>query len=193
MLIKGTNVGTSVSLSGTFRLSISTPGTYTLLCSFVSYEPIERSITISSEEKMNVDFELQEKADLLGEIVVQGTQDKTSDEFALHTEKNSQSIINVMSAKTIQLMPDITVANLLQRFSGVSVDRNASGDAQYAIIRGMPQRYNYTLVNGIKIPSPDDKNRYVPMDLFPADLLDRLEVIKTLTPSMEGECRKEGQ
>src|SRR5579863_9874776 len=119
VLIKGTNVGTSVSLSGTFKLSINTPGTYTLICSFVSYESMEKSITISSEEKMNVDFELKENTGLLEEIVVQGVLDKASDEFALHTEKNSQSIINVMSAKTIQLMPDITVANLLQRFSGV--------------------------------------------------------------------------
>ncbi len=188
ILIKGTNVGTSVSLSGTFKLSINTPGTYTLICSFVSYESVEKSITISDLEKVDIDFELKENTNLLNEIVVKGAMDGTSDEFALHTEKNSGTIVNVMSAKTIQLMPDITVANLLQRFSGVSVERNSNGDAQYAIIRGMPQRYNYTLVNGIKIPSPDDKNRYVPMDLFPADLLDRLEVIKALTPSMEGDA-----
>lgn len=188
VVVKGTSLGASVSLSGTFKLSISSPGTYILLCSFVSYEPVEKSIVISAQEKINIDFELRENTRLLNEVVVKGGMDKTTDEFALHSEKNSESIVNVMSAKTIQLMPDITVANLLQRFSGVSVERNSSGDAQYAIIRGMPQRYNYTLVNGIKIPSPDDKNRYVPMDLFPADLLDRLEVIKALTPSMEGDA-----
>ncbi|HLZ15903.1 MAG TPA: TonB-dependent receptor, partial [Cyclobacteriaceae bacterium] len=181
-------IGTSVSLSGTFRLIIARPGTYTLVCSFVGYRSIEKIVTINTQDKVPVDFELEQNADELNEIVVSGQMDKTSDEFALHTEKNSQSIINVMSAKTIQLMPDITVANILQRFSGVSVDRSSSGDAQYAIIRGMPQRYSYTLVNGIKIPSPDNKNRYVPMDLFPADLLDRLEVIKALTPSMEGDA-----
>ena len=52
----------------------------------------------------------------------------------------------------------------------------------------MDKRYNYTLVNGIKIPSPDNKNRYVPMDIFPAELIERLEVIKALTPSMEGDA-----
>jgi outer membrane cobalamin receptor len=188
VVIKGTNVGAPVSLSGNFKLTVKAPGTYTLVCSFVSYESLEKTIVISNEEKVNIDFELKQNTAELSEVVVTGVTDKTTDEFALHTEKNSESIVNVMSAKMIQLMPDITVANLLQRFSGVSVDRNASGDAQYAIIRGMPQRYNYTLVNGIKIPSPDDKNRYVPMDLFPADLLDRLEVIKALTPSMEGDA-----
>jgi hypothetical protein len=52
----------------------------------------------------------------------------------------------------------------------------------------MDKRYNYTLVNGIKIPSPDNKNRYVPLDIFPSDLLDRLEVSKALTPNMEGDA-----
>ncbi|MFX6702162.1 TonB-dependent receptor plug domain-containing protein, partial [Acinetobacter baumannii] len=52
----------------------------------------------------------------------------------------------------------------------------------------MAPRYNNTLVNGIKIPSPDDKYRFVPMDVFPSDMLERLEVIKALTPNMEGDA-----
>lgn len=186
--VKDQSIGTSVNLSGTFKLSIAGNNTITLVCSFIGYRTEERTIVIAADENAQVDFELEQNVSELGEVTVRGEFDRTTDEFALHTEKNSPTIVNAMSAKTIQLMPDITVANLLQRFSGVSVDRNSSGDAQYAIIRGMPQRYNYTLVNGIKIPSPDDKNRYVPMDLFPADLLDRLEVIKSLTPSMEGDA-----
>ena len=51
-------------------------------------------------------------------------------------------------------------------YEGVTMERDASGEASYAILRGMDKRYNYTLVNGVKIPSPDDKNRYqeIPQD-----------------------------
>lgn len=52
----------------------------------------------------------------------------------------------------------------------------------------MDKRYNYTLVNGVKIPSPDDKNRYIPLNIFPSDLMDRLEVTKSLTADMEGDA-----
>jgi hypothetical protein len=52
----------------------------------------------------------------------------------------------------------------------------------------MDKRYNYTLVNGIKIPSPDNRFRYVPLDIFPVELLERLEVYKSLTPNMEGDA-----
>ena len=30
--------------------------------------------------------------------------------------------------------------------SGVTIERNSSGEGQYAILRGMDKRYNYTLV-----------------------------------------------
>ncbi|MGS0099154.1 TonB-dependent receptor plug domain-containing protein, partial [Escherichia coli] len=75
-----------------------------------------------------------------------------------------------------------------QRVSGVTIQRDNNGEGRYAIIRGMAPRYNNTLVNGIKIPSPDDKYRFVPMDVFPSDMLERLEVIKALTPNMEGDA-----
>jgi outer membrane receptor protein involved in Fe transport len=72
--------------------------------------------------------------------------------------------------------------------SGLTVQRNSNGDPQYAIVRGMDKRYSYTLVNGLKIPSPDNKNRYVPLDIFPAAMLERLEVYKSLTADMEGDA-----
>lgn len=97
------------------------------------------------------------------------------------------NVVNVMSAKAMELSPDITVANVIQRMSGVTVERNSSGEGQYAILRGMDKRYNYTLINGVKIPSPDNKNRFVPLDIFPSEMLDRLEVTKSLTADMEGD------
>jgi hypothetical protein len=76
---------------------------------------------------------------------------------------------------------------VIQRVSGVTIERNSSGDGQYALLRGMDKRFNYTMVNGVKIPSPDNKNRFVPLDIFPSELLDRLEVSKSLNANMEGD------
>src|SRR6516165_4567776 len=76
VVIKGTNIGAPVSLSGNFKLIVKTPGTYTLVCSFVSYETLEKTIVISNEEKVNVDFELKQNAAELNEIVVTGAVDK---------------------------------------------------------------------------------------------------------------------
>ncbi|GHN02072.1 hypothetical protein WSM22_35610 [Cytophagales bacterium WSM2-2] len=187
--IKELKAGTAVNLADNFSIKVQQPGTYTVVCSYVGYVTTEQIVTVSSDdEKLALNFNLLENNKELSEVVVQGVLDKSEESYALRSEKNAENITNVMAAKTIQLLPDITVGNILQRVSGVSIVRNASGDGQYAIIRGMDKRYNYTLVNGIKIPSPDNKNRYVPLDIFPSDLLERLEVIKALTPSMEGDA-----
>ncbi|OAV65157.1 Colicin I receptor precursor [Bacteroidales bacterium Barb6XT] len=123
----------------------------------------------------------------IDEVVVNATAIRNTDNAARSLEKSSMTVINLVSAKAIELSPDLTVANVIQRVSGVTVERNNSDDGQYAILRGMDKRYNYTLVNGIKIPSPDNKNRFVPLDIFPVELLDRLEVTKALTADMEGD------
>ena len=103
-------------------------------------------------------------------------------------EKKSLTVLNIVSANAIEASPDLNVSGILQRVSGVTIDKGSSGEGEYAVLRGMDKRYNYTLVNGVKIPSPDNKNRYVPLNIFPGELLDRLEVSKSLTPDMEGDA-----
>lgn len=73
------------------------------------------------------------------------------------------NVMNVMSAKAIELSPDLTVANALGRISGITLERSASGEGQYAILRGMDKRYNYTLVNGVKFPRPIIKTVLFPL------------------------------
>lgn len=64
---------------------------------------------------------------------------------------------------------------MLQRVSGVTMERSTNGDDRYAIVQGIvDKRYNHTLVNGIKIPSLNLYNCYVPLGIFPIDSLQRL-------------------
>ncbi|BDD05614.1 TonB-dependent receptor [Aureibacter tunicatorum] len=185
--IENTTIGESTGLDGSFQLKLSSNAKYRVIASYVSYEDkvLEVDVNGSWEE---VNFVLSSSLQQLDEIVVTANQDRSTDMSARKTEKMAPRVMSVVSAKTIELSPDLNVANVVQRVSGVSLERNNSGDGQFAIVRGMDKRYNYTLVNGVKIPSPDNKNRYVPLDLFPSDLLDRLEVTKALTPDMEGDA-----
>ena len=185
--VPNTNLFTEVGLDGSYSLGNLPVDTLTIRVRSIGYKTQERKITIAKQDQVMVmDFLLVSES--VQEVVITGKLDPESDNSAKNREKKADNIMNVVSAETIKLLPDITVANVLQRISGVSVIRSSTGDGQYAIIRGMDRRYNYTLINGIKIPSPDDKNRYVPMDIFPADMVGRLEIVKALTPNMEGDA-----
>lgn len=184
-----TKLGSTVGLDGNYLIKGIPAGTYTCLVQYISYRKTELALTVRDNEGvLTQNFALAETGKDLSEVVVKATNDRESDQSVRKTEQKADNVLNIIGARAIQLLPDITVANVLQRVSGVSVVRNSTGDGQFAIIRGMDRRYNYTLVNGIKIPSPDNRNRYVPMDIFPADLLERLEVVKALTPNMEGDA-----
>lgn len=180
--------GAITGLDGSFSLRNIKKGEYKIVCTYVGYKQEKQLIKAMNNNELMINFALSPNDVKLIDIEIIGTKDRTSDRSTIETERNANTILNVIGAKAIELSPDLTVANVIQRMSGVTVERNENGDGQYAILRGMDKRYNYTLVNGVKIPSPDNKNRYVPLDIFPSELLDRLEVTKALTPDMEGDA-----
>lgn len=183
------NLSTVVGLDGSYQLKDAPTGEYLVEVSFIGYRSLKEKIRVKNfSEVIERNFALSEDSEVLQEVVVIDRQAGTSEAGARGAERKSAEVINVVSAKSIELSPDITVANVIQRVSGMTIERNSNGDGQYAIVRGMNKRYNYTLVNGIKIPSPDNENRYVPLDIFPSDLLDQLVVTKALSPSMEGDA-----
>lgn len=186
--VKGSNTQmTTTGLDGTFSLKdLPDNGRVTLVITYMSYKTKEVTVDMSTPSQLTIDME--EDAKQLGEVVVTGFKSNRTDRSAVALVKNSDNMLNVMSQQAIQLSPDVNVASVLQRVSGVTMESSASGEATYAILRGMDKRYNYTLVNGMKIPSPDDKNRYIPMNLFPSDLMDRLVVSKTLNADLEGDA-----
>ena len=185
VIIQAPQIKSAVTgLDGSF--SISNVGAFpaTLTVSLIGYKAQE--ITVDNAAPIVV--KLEEDMLLLNEVVVTGFANKGSEQSGVAHKRNAMNVLEVVSARTIEISPDLNVANVLQRVPSVSLERTGGGQAQYAIIRGMDKRYSYTLVNGVKIPSPDNRFRYVPMDLFPSDLLDRLVVTKALTPDMEGDA-----
>jgi TonB-dependent receptor len=181
---------TSALLDGTYVFKGLHAGTYQIQANFVGYnQSAGYTIVIKNGDKLLVqNILMQNTGNQLNQVNVSGQAGKESDRAVNGLEQRSNTVDNILSQNTIQLLPDVTVGDALQRVSGVTIQRSNTGEGRYAIIRGMDQRYNTTLVNGIQIPSPDDKYRFVPMDIFPSELLERLEVIKTLTPSMEGDA-----
>ncbi|HTD98632.1 MAG TPA: TonB-dependent receptor [Mucilaginibacter sp.] len=184
----GSKIVISAGLDGSFIFKNVESGKYLIEAKYVSYNNAQKHITVDDNATVTVNLTLEGKNTSLNEVNVSARAGRETDQSALNAEKRSDQVLNSVSARTIEVSPDITVANVTQRVSGISIERSNNGEGQYAIIRGMEKRYTYTLINGFKIPSPDNKNRYVPLDIFPADIIERLDVYKSLTPSMEGDA-----
>ncbi|MDP9048473.1 MAG: DUF2012 domain-containing protein, partial [Bacteroidota bacterium] len=181
-------MNTSVRLDGTYLFKNVPAGSYKLQVRFIGYKTTkEYTVEVNSGVAV-LNISMVDNSTALSEVTVTEHASKENDRYARNDEKNANNTINVVSASSIAISPDVLVSNVLSRVSGISIDRSNTGDAQHVIIRGMDKQYNTVLINGIKIPSPDNKNRYVPLDIFPADLVERIEVFKTLTPNLEGDA-----
>jgi len=71
-----------------------------------------------------------------------------------------------------------------------AIVKNVSGativDGKFAVIRGLSDRYVTTTLNGAEIPSPDPYRRSAPLDLFPAQIINKVVIAKTFTPDQQG-------
>lgn len=179
--------GATTGLDGTFVLSKVTPGKWTLVCSYISYQTIEQAVNVPHSGKLVINLDLVSYENELSDVVVVANA-KTTDAGVRNIERLSSSIVNVVGARSIEVSPDLTVASVLGRVSGVTMEKNSSGEAEYAILRGMDKRYNITLVNSARIASPNSKQRFVPLNIFPSELLDRLEVSKSRSADTEGDA-----
>jgi len=188
--LEGIGQYTTTGLDGSFSFNKVPNKNYQIKISYVGFKTREIPVSVKAKNQtVEVKVVLSEHTANLNQVSIVGQAEGSSIAKARSREKRAENIINAISGQSIQLSSDITVSDVLQRVSGVSLEKRGGGSgATYAIIRGMPKRYNYTLINGIKIPSPNNKNRYISMNIFPSDLLDRLEVYKSLTPSMEGDA-----
>ena len=171
---------------GEFKFKNIIQGEYLLEINYVGFKKYSQNVVVKDKKELHI-F-LDENVMVLSNVHVftkiNGEEESSSRVY----EKNANNITNVISAKAMERSPDINAANVLQRMSGVTLQKNSGADEAYAIIRGLEPRYNNTLINGVKIASPDEKSRFVSLNVVPSDLLQKIEVSKSLLPEMEGDA-----
>lgn len=186
--MKGRETEATISdLEGRFLLPHVPSGNITLVCNSISYESKTLEINIPKAGQVKLNLQLVSVVNQLMDINIVANV-LTTDASVRKLEKLSANLINVVGAKSIETSPDLSVGEVLGRVSGVTLEKNSSGEPEYAVLRGMDKRYNITLVNGVKISSPHSKQRFVPLNIFPSELLDRLEVSKNRTANVEGDA-----
>ena len=133
-----------------------------------------------------VDFVLQEGAQEIGAVVVMGDQARGQVK-ALNQQKTNVNVSNVISADQIGRFPDSNIGDALKRVPGIAM-QNDQGEARNIVVRGLASELNSVTLNGNRIPSAEGDNRKVQMDVIPSDMIQTIEVNKTLTPDMDADA-----
>lgn len=184
VFLEGTNYGTSSDRAGNYTISGVAEGDYTLKVSYVGYSDYTNLVTVGADH-ITENVKLAVSYVTLGAVNVSGLAQGQSK--ALSQQKSSGSIKNIVSSEMIERFPDQNVADALKRLPGVALETD-HGDGRYVQIRGVEAQLNSTTLNGVKIPSPENSERKVSLDVIPSFLLGGIELSKAITPEMDADA-----
>lgn len=176
--------GTVTDIDGQFILNGIDVGPQVVVASFLGYELQERSVEVSENGKVEVNFELSPNAVMGKEVLV--TAQALGQAKAINQQLNSESIVNIVSSDRIQELPDVNAAEAIARLPGVAIDRNG-GEGQKIVIRGMEPKFAAISVNGVRLPSNSGTDRSVDLSMISPEMLDGIEVFKSPLPDMDAE------
>ncbi|MFW5827605.1 MAG: TonB-dependent receptor domain-containing protein [Alkalispirochaeta sp.] len=142
-------------------------------------------VEVAADRETVVDVELTPQAVALAEqavfaveeVRVEGGIAKLIEEMA-----DTDSVVSFIGQEQIGRTGDSDAAGALRRVTGLTVV-----DGRFIYVRGMGERYSTSYLNGAILPSPEVDKRVVPLDLFPAGIIESLSVQKTYSPELPGQ------
>jgi TonB-dependent receptor len=125
-----------------------------------------------------------EAMDRMEEVYVYGQ--RAMMQGAIERQRESDRIMSVITRDAIGNFPDQNVAESVRRLSGVNV-LNDQGEGRFIAVRGLDPSLNSSSVNGVRVPSPEAGTRAVALDVVASELVESIEVVKTLTPDLDAD------
>lgn len=185
--VEGTDMGTITDESGNFKLNKVPEGNYTLAYFKTGY--LEANITdvaVESKQTKTLDFALPPRpAETADDVYDLGTITVTAEEanagLNALVELRSASVgqVDFLSNEDFDKFGGSNIADMVNRMAGVNVV-----GGQFAVVRGLGDRYNSTLLNNLPVPSPDPIRQGVQLDLFPTSIIEGVIADKAFLPAL---------
>lgn len=168
---------------GRFTLSLK-PGVYSLRMSAENYAEMSvTDVNVKSGETVDASAVLTNKALVTTvDVVERVSQVSATAEAALQERKLSAVVSDSISREELAAGVSSDAAGALEKVTGVSV----VGEG-FVYVRGLGERYSSTQLNGSMIPTTEPEKRVVPLDLFPAGLIESIQIAKTYSPDLPAE------
>ena len=169
---------------GRYFINNLPPGTYTITVTYVGLALFTKVVNITAGQTATVDVQM-EVASQRDQIVV--TAEAASGEAQdINREKTADNVLQVMSSEVINALPNANIADAVGRLPGVTLERD-EGEGKYIQVRSLEPRLTNATIDGVNVPSPEPGVREIKFDAMPADLVESVEVNKTLQANMDGD------
>lgn len=174
----GTKFSTSSDSLGNYKIENIPAGNYKIQVSYVGSKNVRKNFALKQNENLYFDFELQNDANSLDEVVVSGTLKPVS-------RLESPVPVEVYKPSYFKKNPTANIFEALQNVNGVRPQLNCNicntGDIH---INGLEGPYTLVLIDGMPIVS--GLSTVYGLSGIPNSLLERIEIVKGPASSLYG-------
>ncbi|MCU1222303.1 MAG: TonB-dependent receptor [Edaphobacter sp.] len=168
---------------GQFTLNALSAGDYDVTISYAGFSTFRKKVTVAVGQSARLDASLSVAS---GSEKVQVYAGREGGEIeAINRTFNADNIINVLPADVIKSLPNANVADAIGRLPSVTLERD-EGEGKYVQVRGTEPRLTNTTIDGVNIASAEPV-RQIKLDIIPADLVESVQINKTLQANMPGD------
>ncbi len=167
---------------GAFRFADLPAGEYTLRTRYAGADDVETRVTVPEAGAVNVNLVVG--AAEQGTMIVIGQAANLAS--SISRQRASDTVDTVLTRDAIGQFPDQNVAEALRRAPGINV-LNDQGEGRFVSVRGLDPNLNSTSINGNRVLATGGDERAAALDVIPSELVESIEIRKSLTPDMEGD------
>jgi len=175
---------TATNTEGEFVIGGLSPGTYTVTVSFVGFKELTKTVTVTAGTPIRVNSALDVAGQSESISVTAARSRGEADQ--INRARTADNIVQVLSAEVITSLPNANIADALGRLPSVTLERD-EGEGKYVQIRGTEPRLSNLTIDGINVPSPESGVRQIKLDTLASDLVESIEINKTLQANMDAD------
>jgi outer membrane receptor protein involved in Fe transport len=184
ILIDPPGVNAATNESGVFVVNGLDAGKYTLTISYVGFTTLSKTVDVAGGQTATADAKLEVKS--ASESVLVTAPRVSAEAEAINVERTADNIVQVLPAEVIRSLPNANMADALGRLPSVTLERD-EGEGKYVQVRGTEPRLTNTTIDGINVPSQEQGVRQIKFDGIPADIVEEVQINKTLQANMDGD------
>lgn len=177
------NISKATNVDGQFSITLTAGKKYSLQVTSVGYgTKIIDDVTVEEGKTAFLNIAIDHVNKTEDEVVVRSTARKESAAALISYQKNTSVVAQVISAESIRRSPDKNTGEVLKRVPGLSLQ-----EGKYIIVRGLADRYNQAMLNGVLLSSTEPDRKTFSFDIFPSGMIDNIIINKAFIPELPGE------
>lgn len=182
--IDSTTIGGVTDFDGKFKLSNIPEGTYQITSSYISYKPTtKKDVSVRAGNITQLEFALDRESYSLEEVTLVSEANREAESVLLLDQREAITAMQSIGARELSRKGVGDAQMAVSKVSGISKQEGVKN----VFVRGLGDRYNATLLNGMPIPSEDPEYKNISLEFFGSDIIQNIRVSKVFSGSNGGD------